>query len=95
MFYGKNGLLITNKAIYRIKKNGLRKILFSKLELLHLVDIFNGRDECKWCFNGIREFDLDAIGIDFKWSGTIMALVYLLFKENQPDKKLNFSISCN
>ena len=46
MFYGKNGLLITNKAIYRIKKNGLRKILFSKMESLHLVDILNGRDEC-------------------------------------------------
>ena len=39
MFYGKNGLLITNKAIYRIKKNGLRKILFSKLESLHLIDL--------------------------------------------------------
>ena len=95
MFYGKNGLLITNKAIYRIKKNGLRKILFSKMESLHLVDILNGRDECKWCFNGIREFDLDAIGIDSKWSGTIMALVCLLFKKNQPGKKLNFSISFN
>ena len=90
MFYGKNGLLITNKAIYRIKKNGLRKILFSKLESLHLTDILNGRDECKWCFNGIREFDLDAIGIDSKWSGTIMALVCLLFKENQPGKKIKF-----
>lgn len=90
MFYGKNGLLITNKAIYRIKKNGLRKILFSKMESLHLVDILNGRDECKWCFNGIREFDLDAIGIDSKWSGTIMALVCLLFKENQPGKKIKF-----
>lgn len=90
MFYGKNGLLITNKAIYRIKKNGLRKILFSKLESLHLIDILNGRDECKWCFNGIREFDLDAIGIDSKWSGTIMALVCLLFKKNQPGKKIKF-----
>lgn len=90
MFYGKNGLLITNKAIYRIKKNGLRKILFSKLESLHLTDILNGRDECKWCFNGIREFDLDAIGIDSKWSGTIMALVCLLFKKNQPGKKIKF-----
>mgnify|MGYP006872114809 CR=1 FL=1 len=90
MFYGKNGLLITNKAIYRIKKNGLRKILFSKMESLHLVDILNGRDECKWCFNGIREFDLDAIGIDSKWSGTIMALVCLLFKKNQPGKKIKF-----
>ena len=90
MFYGKNGLLITNKAIYRIKKNGLRKILFSKLESLHLTDILNGKDECKWCFNGIREFDLDAIGIDSKWSGTIMALVCLLFKENQPGKKIKF-----
>ena len=45
----------------------------------------------KWCFNGIREFDLDAIGIDSKWSGTIMALVCLLFKKKYNRvKKLKF-----
>ena len=90
MFYGKNGMLITNKAIYRIRKNGLRKLLFSKLESIHLVDIFEGKDECRWCFNNIREFDLDAMGINSEQSGIIMALVCLLFRENQPNKRIEF-----
>lgn len=90
IFYGKNGILITNKAIYRIKKAGVRKLLFSKLETINLIDLLNSRDSCIWCFNSIRELELDSIGVDAQQSGIIMALICLLFKEINPNKKIKF-----
>lgn len=91
MFYGKNGVLITNKSIYRIRKNGIKKISFSSLDSIHLDNLaFGNENSCLWYFNNDKEFELDTIGIDAKQAGLIMALILLCFREINPNKKIKF-----
>ena len=94
LFLGKEGTLITNKAIYRIKKSGVCKILLSELESINLIDIVNGSNEnnaCRWCFNHNKDFNLDAVGTNApQQAGIIIALICLLFIEINPDRKLKF-----
>lgn len=90
MFYGKNGILITNKSIYRIRKNYVKKILITELQSIHLTAMLLDDNGCKWRFNNDMDFALDNIGINSEQSGIIMALICLLFKDLKPNKKLKF-----
>ncbi len=91
MFYGKNGILITNKSIYRIRKNGIKKISFSSLDSIHLDNLaFCNENSCLWYLNNDNEFELDTIGIDAEQAGLIMALILLFFREINPNKKIKF-----
>lgn len=90
IFYGKDGILITDKAIYRIKKSGIKKVMISELEAISCIDILMGSNDCRWCFNHNRDFDLDAMGVDSAQAGIIMALIVLMYADVKPDKKIKF-----
>lgn len=90
MFYGKVGILITDKAIYKIKKNDIRKLLLSELETIHMFGVTGFNNECEWYFNNDEKFNLDAMGIDAQQAGIVMALICLLFGESNPNKKIKF-----
>ena len=90
MFYGKNGFLITNKALYRIKKKGVKKIFISDIRSLHLVDVLGGTKSFAWHINNDFDFKLDEIGTNPETAGLIMALICILYKDINPNNKIQF-----
>ncbi len=90
LFYGKDGILITNKALYRIKKNRCKKIFYSELKSINLSDVFKSKNECMWYFNKDLDFYLSSVAADSNQLGLIMALVCLAYYDAEPDGKIMF-----
>lgn len=90
MFYGKNGFLVTDKALYRIRKKGIKKILISDIYSIHLENVLGGKESCIWHFNNNYEFELDNVGTSAEEAGLIMTLICILFRSIKPDVKIQF-----
>ena len=71
---GKTGILISDKAIYALKKNYIERILVSDLNSINVYGL-------GWCFNSNKKIELDNMSCSPELQGVILALICVLARE--------------
>lgn len=74
---GKDGFLVTDKAIYRIKKKGCAKVAYNKFHSL----LSNGLTN-HWYVNGDENFDLYCAVCSKRQFGAILGMICTIARDN-------------